>query len=78
MKKVLFAAIFGTALALTSCGPTPCDCVKMGTEMSEKMTAKDADTKAIEAEYKEKIDACKKMQESKSEEDLKKATENCK
>lgn len=78
MKKLLYIAVFGTALALTSCGPTPCDCVKMGKEMQEKMSVENADVKEIEKEYKEKLDACKKMQDSKSKEDLEKAMENCK
>ena len=77
MKKVLVAAVIGTAMMLGSCGASPCDCVNMGKEMAEKMQAEGADIEAITAEYKDQVESCKKMGEGKSPDDMAEAAANC-
>ena len=79
MKKVLLSAVAASFL-LASCGPDVCDCVSSMNEMGEKMKdAKDEDAmKAIEAEYKDKLDACKKLGEGKSDEEKEKMAEAAK
>jgi hypothetical protein len=82
MKKLFVAATLG--LALVSCGgPSVCDCTQMGEEMMKEMTeAKDeAAKKAIEDKYKGDKEACEKLGEGKSPEELKemmKEVANCK
>ena len=81
MKKVLVAAVIGTAMMLGSCGMSPCDCVQMGKDMAKEMEeAGDnlIDQGLTEAKYASKIEDCKKMMEGKSDEDKAKAMESCK
>ncbi len=82
MKKILLVAVLGTALV--SCGgPSVCDCTQKGKEMMKEMTdAKDdAAKKAVEEKYKGEMEACEKLGEGKSPEELKemmKEAESCK
>ena len=80
MKKVLLSVAVVAAFA--SCGgPSVCDCVKGMEEMGKKMeeAGGDADKmKAIEEEYKDKMEACKKLGEDASDEDKKKMEEEAK
>jgi hypothetical protein len=81
MKKLFVAATLG--LALVSCGgedektensaPTVCDCMQMGEDMAkETMDAKDAaGIKALEEKYAEKMKACDKLTEGKTDEEKK-------
>ena len=86
MKKVIYSVAVVAAFALASCGggPSICDCVKMGEEMTKDMADSgmdEAKMKEIEAKYKDKAEACKKMGEGKSDEDKAKMMEeakNCK
>ena len=58
-----------------------CDCVSMGEDMVKEMkdAGDDEDKlKEIEEKYKEKAEECEKMAEDMSEEDAKKAMEDCK
>ncbi|MEZ4938439.1 MAG: hypothetical protein R2799_12690 [Crocinitomicaceae bacterium] len=77
MKKVILSAVAASFL-LASCGPDVCDCMdtfeKMGKEMQE--AGGDADKmKEIEEKYKGDIEACKKLEEGKSDEEKKKLME---
>ena len=81
MKKVLLSAVAASFL-LASCGPDICDCMKTFEEMGEKMKDAGGDEdklKAVEEEYKSQIEACKKLDEGKSDEEkeemMKKAKE---
>ncbi len=82
MKKFLIAAVLGTALV--SCGgPSVCDCTQMGKDMFKEMTeAKDdAARKAVEEKYKGDMEACEKLGEGKTPEEMKemmKEAESCK
>lgn len=87
MKKVLLTVAIVAAFGVTSCGGDEdgamdvCSCVKMGDEAAKEMkeAGDDADkVKEIEEKYKEKAEECKKMAEDMSEEDVKKAMEDCK
>ena len=93
-KAMLSVAVMFAALTITSCGDdkedgdkegsgslSVCDCVSMGEDMVKEMkdAGDDEDKlKEIEEKYKEKAEECEKMAEDMSEEDAKKAMEDCK
>jgi len=93
MKKSIFA-IAVAALILGSCGGadsekkeeamTVCDCVRISKEMMKDIETAGSDmTKMseIEEKYKNEIEACKKLGEGKTDEEMKKLEEeakNCK
>jgi hypothetical protein len=81
MKKVLVAAVIGTAMMLGSCGMSPCDCVQMGKDMAKEMEeAGDnlLDKGLTEAKYSSKMEECKKLGEESTPDEMAKATESCK
>ncbi|MCB0478076.1 MAG: hypothetical protein KDC84_07930 [Crocinitomicaceae bacterium] len=77
MKKVILSAVAASFL-LASCGPDICDCMdtfkKMGEELKEA-NGDEAKMKEIEEKYKGDIEACKKLDEGKSDEEKKKMME---
>ncbi len=89
MKKLWILPL--AAIMMVACGEEEkggdlsiCDCVKMQGEMMDKMKSLDYGDeeamKALEAEYKEKGQACEKLSEGKSQEEmiaLKKEAEAC-
>jgi hypothetical protein len=66
MKKVLVAAVIGTAMMLGSCGLSTCDCVQAQKDMAKEMEeAGDnlLDKGLTEAKFASKMEECKKMGE---------------
>ena len=81
MKKLWILPL--AAIMMVACGEKEeekggdlsiCDCVKMQGEMMDKMKSLDRGDeeamKALEAEYKEKEQACRKLSEGKSQEEM--------
>ena len=80
MKKVIYSVAIVATMALASCGggSSICDCVKMSGEAEKEMEAAGGDEakiKEIGEKYKGKADECKKLVEGKSDDEMKKLSE---
>jgi hypothetical protein len=79
MKKVIYSVAIVATMALASCGGSEvCDCVNLAGEMEKEMKADGADMEKVQEKYKDKMEACKKLGEGKSEEEMKKLQEEAK
>ena len=82
MKKVLLSVAVVATFGMASCGGSDvCDCVSMVDDMAKEIkdAGDDADKmKEITEKYDEKAKECEKRMKDMSEEDAKKAMEDCK